>query len=125
MNKVKVILQYIKDNSGCDSYDLDCHIVHSLYEDGMIRADDGTSSSSQAKYEYSSIEITGKGLEYLKSLNPSFFSGWFFKAVVGAILATGSAVIAIEYGVLRKPPESQKESQEKIQHSQESYPIKT
>jgi len=68
MNSVIEILEFIKSHKGCDSQDMDYHVVLDLYNQDYV---DGTDVSSFDGFAFKNLRLTISGCEYLELLkNP-------------------------------------------------------
>jgi len=68
MNSVIEILEFIKSHKGCESQDMDYHVILDLYNQEYV---DGRDVSSFDGFAFKNLRLTISGGEYLESLkNP-------------------------------------------------------
>ncbi|MFT6985757.1 MAG: hypothetical protein ACJAT7_001573 [Psychromonas sp.] len=77
MSDVRTVLTHVKENSGCNSSEIDCYVVNSLHDRGLISGDDITSSSSPTEFEYQNLRLSALGVDYLEQPSPSKQSSFF------------------------------------------------
>ena len=97
MSDVRMVLTHIKENPGCNSSEIDCYLVNSLHDRGLISGDDITSSSSPTEFEYQNLRLSVLGGDYLEQPTPSKQSSLFRVEKIWVPIFVGVLLLALGY----------------------------